>query len=48
MKQEKKLKLKNLIGVIRGLFWSFRRTDQLGDLKPEQQKLYGATSIQPI
>ena len=42
MKQEKKSKLKKLIGVIRGLFWSFRRTDQVGALKPEQQKAFGA------
>ena len=42
MKQEKKSKLIRLIGVIRGLFWSFRRTDQVGHLKPEQQKAYGA------
>ena len=43
MKQEKKSKLRKLIGVIRGLFPSFRRTDQAGDLKPpEKHKAYGA------
>ena len=43
MKQEKKSKLRKLIGVIRGLFLSFRRTDQVGDLKPpEKHKAYGA------
>jgi len=42
MKQEKKSKLKKLIGVIRGLFSSFRRTDQVGHRKPEQHKAYGA------
>ena len=42
MKQEKKSKLRKLIGVIRGLFSSFRRTDQVGHRKPEQHKAYGA------
>ena len=42
MKQQKKSKLIRLIGVIRGLFWSFRRTDQVGHRKPEQHKAYGA------
>ena len=42
MKQEKKSKLIRLIGVIRGLFSFFRRTDQVGALKPEQHKAYGA------
>ena len=43
MKQEKESKLRKLIGVIRGLFPSFRRTDQAGDLKPpEKHKAYGA------
>ena len=43
MKQEKKSKLRKLIGLIRGLFSSFRRTDQAGDLKPpEKHKAYGA------
>ena len=43
MKQEKKSKLRKLIGVVRGLFSSFRRTDQAGDLKPpEKHKAYGA------
>ena len=42
MKQEKKSKLGKLIGVIRGLFPSFRRTDQVGHRKPEQHKAYGA------
>ena len=42
MKQEKKSKLRKLIGVIRGLFWSFRRTNQVGHRKPEQHKAYGA------
>ena len=42
MKQEKKSKLIKLIGVIRGLFSSFRRTYQVGGLKPEQHKAYGA------
>ena len=43
MKQEKESKLRKLIGLIRGLFSSFRRTDQAGDLKPpEKHKAYGA------
>jgi hypothetical protein len=43
MKQEKESKLRKLIGLIRGLFPSFRRTDQAGDLKPpEKHKAYGA------
>ena len=42
MKQEKESKLRKLIGVIRGLFPSFRRTDQVGHRKPEQHKAYGA------
>ena len=41
MKQEKKSKLRKLIGVIRGLFSSSRRTDQVGHRKPEQHKAYG-------
>ena len=43
MKQEKKSKLRKLIGVIRGLFSSSRRTDQVGHRKPpEKHKAYGA------
>ena len=43
MKQEKESKLRKLIGLIRGLFSSFRRTDQAGDLKPpEKHRAYGA------
>ena len=42
MKQEKESKLRKLIGLIRGLFPSFRRTDQVGHRKPEQHKAYGA------
>ena len=42
MTQEKESKLRKLIGLIRGLFPSFRRTDQAGDLKPpEKHKAYG-------